>query len=217
MKNHYTLRWIFFIGGLAILACGVALTIKGQSYGIGSWDVLHVGLYQSLGLTIGTWSILLGLLIIILSAVVLKELPKIGTIMNMALTGLFIDFFNAIIPDVHTTVGQLICFVSGVIILGIGDAIYITANLGAGPRDSLMLIAVERLKLSITVARTAMEFLVAVTGYLIGGPIGLGTVIMVFVLGPVIQISFKYTERLYQYLTKEKVVVVVEEEVKQNV
>ncbi|MCA9725412.1 MAG: YitT family protein, partial [Kurthia sp.] len=110
-----------------------------------------------------------------------------------------------------------ICFVSGVIILGIGDAIYITANLGAGPRDSLMLIAVERLKLSITVARTAMEFLVAVTGYLIGGPIGLGTVIMVFVLGPVIQISFKYTERLYQYLTKEKVVVVVEEEVKQNV
>ncbi|AMA63212.1 YitT family protein [Kurthia gibsonii] len=217
MKNHYTLRWMFFIGGLAILACGVALTIKGQSYGVGSWDVLHVGLYQSLGLTIGTWSILLGLLIIILSAIVLKELPKIGTIMNMALTGLFIDFFNAIIPDVHTAVGQLICFVSGVIILGIGDAIYITANLGAGPRDSLMLIAVERLKLSITVARTAMEFLVAVTGYLIGGPIGLGTVIMVFVLGPVIQISFKYTERLYQYLTKEKVVVVVEEEVKQNV
>ncbi|VEI05205.1 YczE/YyaS/YitT family protein [Kurthia zopfii] len=201
MKKHYGLRWAFFIGGLAILACGVALTIKGQRYGVGSWDVLHVGLYKNLGLTIGTWSIILGLIIIILSAIILKEKPRVGTIANMLLTGTFIDFFNAIIPDVHTAGAQLACFVAGVIILGIGDAIYITANLGAGPRDSLMLIAVEKMKLSITVARTGMEFIVAVAGYLIGGPIGLGTVIMVFVLGPVIQVSFKYSQKFYNRIT----------------
>lgn len=204
MKKHYGLRWTFFIVGLAVLACGVALTIKGQRYGVGSWDVLHVGLFKNFGLTIGTWSILLGLLIVIISSIVLKELPKIGTITNMLLTGTFIDFFNYIIPDVHTASAQLACFIAGVIILGIGDAIYITANLGAGPRDSLMLIAVDKLKMSITVARTGMEIIVAVAGYLIGGPIGLGTVIMVFALGPVIQYSMKYTDRFYNYLVKEK-------------
>lgn len=204
MKNHYGLRWTFFIIGLAILACGVALTIKGQRYGVGSWDVLHVGLYKNLGLTIGTWSIILGLLIVIVSSIVLKELPKIGTIANMLLTGTFIDFFNYIIPDVHSAGAQLICFIAGIIILGIGDAIYITANLGAGPRDSLMLIAVDKMKMSITTARTAMEFIVAVAGYLIGGPIGIGTVIMVFALGPVIQYAMKYSDKFYQSLIKEK-------------
>lgn len=204
MKNHYGLRWTFFIIGLAILACGVALTIKGQRYGVGSWDVLHVGLYKNLGLTIGTWSIILGLLIVIVSSIVLKELPKIGTIANMLLTGTFIDFFNYIIPDVHSAGAQLICFIAGIIILGIGDAIYITANLGAGPRDSLMLIVVDKMKMSITTARTAMEFIVAVAGYLIGGPIGIGTVIMVFALGPVIQYAMKYSDKFYQSLIKEK-------------
>lgn len=197
MKKHLGLQWIFFISGLAILACGVSLTIKGQMYGVGSWDVLHVGLFYNFGLTIGTWSILLGLLIIIISSIVLKELPRIGTIMNMLLTGTFIDIFNAIIPDVHTAGGQLICFIAGIIILGIGDAIYITANLGAGPRDSLMLIAVEKMNISITKARTVMEVVVAVAGWLIGGPIGLGTVIMAFALGPVIQYAMKYSQKLY--------------------
>lgn len=204
MKQHYGLRWAFFIIGLAVLACGVALTIKGQSYGVGSWDVLHVGLYKNFGLTVGSWSIILGLIIILVSSIVLKELPKIGTIMNMLLTGTFIDFFLFVLPDVESAMAQLVCFIAGVIILGIGDAIYITANLGAGPRDSLMLIAVEKMKISITVARTAMEFIVAVAGYLIGGPIGLGTVIMVFALGPVIQYSMKFTQRFYDRLVRAK-------------
>ncbi|GEK32773.1 YczE/YyaS/YitT family protein [Kurthia sibirica] len=199
MKDHLVLRWTFFVTGLAVLAFGVALTIKGQRYGVGSWDVLHVGLFNTFGLTIGMWSIIIGLIIIIISALVLRTLPKIGTIANMLLTGTFIDIFNALIPEVHTASIQLLYFVLGVIILGIGDAIYIAAGLGAGPRDSLMLIAVDKMKLSITVARTGMEFFVAVAGYLIGGPIGLGTVIMVFALGPVIQIAMKYSLLAFDY------------------
>ncbi|MBQ0138200.1 MAG: YitT family protein [Kurthia sp.] len=214
MKNYFGLRWTFFIVGLAILSCGVALTIKGQRYGVGSWDVLHVGLYKSLGLTIGSWSIILGLIIVIVTSIILKQLPKIGTIANMLLTGTFIDFFNYIIPDAHTAGAQLICFIAGIIILGFGDAIYITANLGAGPRDSLMLIAVEKTKLNITTARTAMEFVVAVAGYLIGGPVGIGTVIMVFALGPVIQFSMKYTNQFYQSLTQDKHIVPKNSEIK---
>lgn len=205
MKDHLVLRWTFFVTGLAVLAFGIALTIKGQRYGVGSWDVLHVGLFNTFGLTIGMWSIILGLLIIIISSFVLRELPKIGTIANMLLTGTFIDLFNSLIPNVHTAGIQLLYFILGVIILGIGDAIYIAAGLGAGPRDSLMLIAVDKMKLSITVARTAMEFIVAVVGYLIGGPIGLGTVIMVFALGPVIQFAMKYSLNIFDYLARIKI------------
>lgn len=180
------------------------MTIKGQKYGIGPWDVLHVGLYKNLGLTIGSWSILMGLFILVTTSIILKEFPKIGAIGNMLLIGTFIDFFNFILPDIESAVGQLISFIVGVAIIGVGGAVYITAKLGAGPRDNLMLIAVQKTKLSIRSARTLIELLVGVIGYLIGGPIGVGTIIMIVGLGPVIQWAFVYTERLYDWMTTEK-------------
>src|SRR5690625_6972884 len=77
------LRWSFFFGGLIILGLGVALTIKGQRFGVGSWDVFHIGLFKQLGLTIGTWSIIAGIVIVIISAIGMREFPKIGTFINM--------------------------------------------------------------------------------------------------------------------------------------
>lgn len=204
MKKHYGIRWSFFIIGLAIFALGTSLTIKGQKYGIGPWDVLHVGLYKNFGLTIGSWSILMGLFILVVTSIILKEFPKIGAIGNMLLIGTFIDFFNFILPNIESSIGQLISFVLGVAVIGVGGAIYITAKLGAGPRDNLMLIAVKNTKLSIRSARTLIELIVGIIGYLIGGPIGVGTIIMIVGLGPVIQWAFVYTDRLYEKLTTEK-------------
>src|SRR5690625_4741587 len=70
------LRWSFFFGGLIILGLGVALTIKGQRFGVGSWDVFHIGLFKQLGLTIGTWSIIAGIVIVIISAIGMREFPQ---------------------------------------------------------------------------------------------------------------------------------------------
>lgn len=101
-------RWLFFIAGLIILAFGISLTIKGQLLGIGPWDVLHVGLYLNVGLTIGSWSIISGLVIVIGTAIGTKRFPKIGTWLNMILIGLFIDFFNWLLPDLASYFGQTI-------------------------------------------------------------------------------------------------------------
>lgn len=190
------LRWTFFFGGLIVMGLGIALTVKGQRFGVGAWDVLHIGLFKQLGLSIGIWSIIMGVLIITIASIGLRQFPQIGTFANMTTVGIFIDFFNWIIPDPHTFTIQLITFIFGVILLGVGGGIYISARLGAGPRDTLMLLGVEKFGCSITVARTVMEVSVAIIGFLLGGPIGIGTVIMAFVLGPIMQFSLGYSENV---------------------
>src|SRR5690625_3641872 len=100
MKQHdIGFRWVFFFAGLVVLGLGVALTVKGQRFGVGSWDVLHIGLFKQLGLSIGMWSIIMGILIVAISSIGLRDWPKLGTFLNMTLVGLFIVFFNWIIPD----------------------------------------------------------------------------------------------------------------------
>lgn len=200
LKKEFSLRWFFFFAGLMVMGLGVALTIKGQRFGVGSWDVLHIGLFEKIGLSIGLWSIIMGIIIITISSIGLREFPKIGTFMNMLFVGLFIDFFNWLLPDPSTFSVQLFAFVLGVVLLAIGCGIYISANLGAGPRDTLMLLAVRKLNFSITAARTVMEVGVAVAGFLLGGPIGIGTVFMAFGLGPVIQVSLGYSQKVLDKL-----------------
>ena len=193
MRREFGIRWLYFFIGLMVLGLGVALTVKGQLLGVGSWDVLHIGLFLQLGLTIGLWSILVGIIIIVISSIGLREFPKIGTLVNMATVGLFIDFFNWLIPNPETILFQLMAFVAGVLLIGAGGGIYISANLGAGPRDSLMLLIVEKLNLSIIKARTIMEVLVVTIGFLLGGPVGVGTIIMAFGLGPIMQAALHYS------------------------
>ncbi|HLR74598.1 MAG TPA: YitT family protein [Virgibacillus sp.] len=203
MKKGIGLRWFFFFIGLMVLGLGVALTVKGQRFGVGSWDVLHIGLFKQLGLSIGLWSIIMGIIIITIASIGLRQFPKIGTFVNMISVGLFIDFFNWLIPQPNTILIQFIAFVLGILLIAIGVGIYISANLGAGPRDSLMLLAVEKFNCSITVARTIMEVVVALIGYLLGGPIGVGTVIMAFALGPIIQVSLRYSQNILEKILSE--------------
>ena len=149
----------------------------------------------------------MGILIITIASIGLREFPKIGTFMNMICVGVFIDFFNWAIPDPSTFTVQLIAFILGVLLLAAGCGVYISADLGAGPRDTLMLLAVKKFNCSIMVARTVMEVSVAVVGYLLGGPIGIGTVIMAFGLGPVIQIALGYSEKVLETLVNKEQVV----------
>lgn len=204
MTKAFVYRWLFFFIGIMLLGLGASLTIKGQRFGVGSWDVLHIGLFQNLGLSIGMWSIIAGIIVITIASIGLREFPRIGTFLNMILVGLFIDFFNWLIPDPQTFPLQLVSFILGILLLGSGSGIYISADLGAGPRDSLMLLIVKKLKLSIRVARTMMEVIVAVAGFLLGGPIGLGTVIMAFGLGPVMQTALGYSKKILDDLMTEK-------------
>src|SRR5699024_9740294 len=200
MTKEFGFRWLFFFVGLMVMGLGVALTVKGQRYGVGSWAVVHIGLFRTVGLSFALWSIVVGIIIITIASIGLREFPKAGTFMNMICVGLFIDFFNWIIPNPTIFSTQLSAFILGVVLLAIGCGIYIAADSGAGPRDTLMLLAVKKLNCSITVARTVMEIGVVGAGDILGGPIGVATVSMACALGTVIQVSLKYSQKALEKL-----------------
>ena len=201
MSKHIYWRSAFFLLGIVILALGVSLTVKAKMIGVGSWDVLHIGLTNTLGLTIGTWSIIVGLIILAIDSMFMKRLPKIGTFLDMFLTGIFIDIFNFLLPTVDGFFPQLIAFCVGLLLLGFGCGMYIVANLGVGPRDTLMLLFTNKLGWRVGRARTIMEVTVAIVGFLLGGPVGIGTVIMSFGLGPIVQWALAINEKLFFSIT----------------
>jgi len=198
MKKRYALRWLFFSVGLVILALGISLTIKGQRLGISPWDVLHVGLFQQLGLTVGTWSIIMGILIISTTVFITKKPPRIGAILNMILVGLFIDIFNWMIPEPETWAGIIAIFLLGVVVMGYGVGIYVCANLGAGPRDTVMMMIVEKTGWSISKVRRGIELVVLAAGFGLGGPVGIGTVITALFVGSIVHVSLPQSTLLLQ-------------------
>ncbi|WP_203249148.1 YczE/YyaS/YitT family protein [Sporosarcina beigongshangi] len=204
MQKALVWRWTFYFTGLLVMALGVSMTIKGQKLGVGPWDVLHVGLYKHFGLTIGTWGIITGFVIIVATAIVLKQWPKIGTWLNMLLLGIFIDIFNWLLPDVTTFGGQMVIFIVGVAVMGYGSGIYISPNIGAGPRDSLMLVLVDKTGASVKKIRTTIEVLVAITGWLFGGPIGIGTVLVALFVGHMIHYSLPQSRRVLMKIIGEQ-------------
>lgn len=197
-------RWAFYFVGMIILAFGIGMTIRGERFGIGPWDVLHYGLTETLGLTIGTWSIISGFLLILLMIVVYRKLPKIGTWINMVVIGVFIDISLFVLPEVSSFGSSLAMFIVGVIVMGIGIGMYMAPNMGAGPRDSLMLILIDKLGMSINGARTTMEVSVALAGWALGGPVGIGTVLIAFGLGALVQWTLPYNQRLLAARIDEK-------------
>lgn len=199
---------MFFITGIIVLSFGITLTIKGQLFGVGSWDVLHIGLTKTVGLSIGSWSIILGLAILAFDMLITKKFPLPGTFIDMFLAGIFIDIFNYWLPDIDGFWMQLISYLTGLVLLGWGCGMYMVANLGIGPRDTLMLMMVHKLGWSVTRSRTTMEVTVAIIGFLLGGPIGIGTVFMAFGLGPIVQFALSYNEKLFMRWTGVKSAVV---------
>ncbi len=187
--HERVIRWSFFFVGLAILGLGIAMTIKGKEFGIGPWDVFHYGLYNQFGLTIGTWSIITGFVILGFTSVYTKSLPQIGAFLNMLMLGVFIDLFLFILPDPVSLVAQGAFYIVGLVILGYGIGVYVASGLGAGPRDGIMLLIVEKTGWRIEWVRNGIEVIVLLVGWALGGPVGVGSVIIAFMLGKVIGIA----------------------------
>lgn len=177
-------RFMIYLTGLLVMSLGVVLLIVAD-LGPSPWDVLHVGLFLQFGLTIGTWNIIAGLFILTLSAIISKAIPQFGAFLNMLLVGLFIDMYM-LLPFMQTPsllIGKFLMFAAGLILSAYGMGIYISAQLGAGPRDSLMLAITAKTGWKVGPVRNAMEILAFVTGWLIGGPVFWGTIVISLTLG----------------------------------
>lgn len=197
-------RWLFFLGGLIILALGFTMIIKADRLGISPWDVLHVGLFLNFGLTIGTWAILAGFTLIVFSIVATRRLPQLGTFLNMILVGVFIDIYNFLIPEIPTLTGQTLMLVGGILVSGCGVGIYVSPKIGAGPRDSLMLVLVQKTGLSVSIIRTGIEVGVALLGWMLGGPVGIGTVAVALLTGRIVQFTLPQAESVLRKIIEKK-------------
>ncbi|MCA0991993.1 YczE/YyaS/YitT family protein [Pseudalkalibacillus hwajinpoensis] len=204
MRNKI-IRWGFFFVGLAVLGLGIAMTIKGKTFGIGPWDVFHYGLFKQFGLTIGSWSIITGFIILAFTSLYTKTMPQLGAFLNMLLLGLFIDFFLYLLPDPVTLLSQGIVFIVGIVVLGYGIGLYVISGLGAGPRDGIMLLIVEKTGWRIDWVRNGIEIAVLLFGWLLGGPVGIGSIVIAFMLGKIIQFSMPQCKALLEtVLTYQK-------------
>ena len=171
--------------GLIVFGLGIALMVQ-AGLGLGPWEAFHQGLARLTGLQIGTVSILLGLPILLLWWP-LGERPGLGTLLNVALIGTATNAGLTVIPAQLELPGQLAMMITGVLVIGIGSGLYLGADLGPGPRDGLMTGLHHRFGWSIRRARTAIELSVLVLGFLLGGTVGLGTVVFAFGIGPIVQ------------------------------
>jgi uncharacterized membrane protein YczE len=171
--------------GLFLFGLGITFFIRAQ-LGLAPWDVFHTGVSDRVDVAVGTVIIIVGVVLLLLW-IPLRQRPGIGTIMNAVEIGLVVNLTKPIIGEPDHIVGRLALMLAGLVIVGFGSAIYIGSGLGAGPRDGLMLGLSER-GISIRLARTVIEITVLVTGILLGGPIGLGTVAFALGIGPIVQV-----------------------------
>jgi uncharacterized protein len=195
-KGQVGPRFSIYILGLLIMSLGIVLLIKAD-LGATPWDVLHVGMYYQVGLTIGSWSIIVGIVILAVAALISKEFPQIGAFLNMVLVGLFIDIYY-LLPFLQTPdglVGKLIMFVTGIIINAYGMGLYISAQFGAGPRDSLMIALSSKTGWKVRNVRGIMEILVLIAGWQLGGPVFWGTILYSLLIGQLAGITLPQCQR----------------------
>ncbi|WP_195987296.1 hypothetical protein [Clostridium sp. D53t1_180928_C8] len=177
--------------GFFLAALGIVFMIN-ANLGLSPWDVLHQGITNVIPMTIGQANIVVGIIVVI-SSMFLGIKIGIGTILNTILVGVFIDLITItkVIPMVHNLFIGILMLVVGMIFLGLGTCIYLSCELGCGPRDGLMTALTRITKKPVKLVRTTIEICALVCGWFLGGYVGIGTIITAIVLGYIIQLWCK--------------------------
>ncbi|MCX6499156.1 MAG: hypothetical protein NTU93_10185 [Arthrobacter sp.] len=181
-----TRRLLQLLIGLALYGVSLAMVIR-ASLGTAPWDVLHQGLAGRTGLSLGTVVIGVSFLVLLLW-IPLRQWPGIGTLCNAVLVGVFADVGLALIPQFSQLGGQIALLVGAVLLNGLASALYIGARLGPGARDGLMTGLALRTGWTVRGARTGIEVVVLAAGWLLGGSVGVGTVLYAVAIGPLVQL-----------------------------
>ena len=166
--------------------------------GLSPWDVLNQGISDRTSLSFGTANIVVALCVLVVAWLLGAKVGP-GTVANAVCIGLFVDGLLAVsaidaLSD-SPLAARIVFMVAGVLVIGLGSGFYIGAGMGAGPRDSLMLVVAHRAHVRIGVARAAIEIAVTVVGFALGGTVGIGTLAFAFGIGPAVELSFWALER----------------------
>ncbi len=181
------LTLIFLVFGLFLFGLGESLLIT-SSAGVTPYTVLAQGISNLSGWSIGLSTFVISIFVLLMW-IPLKQKPGMGTILNAFIIALTIEFSIDYLPYPETYPMQILQVVVGVLIIGIGSGFYLIANLGAGPRDGLMIGLQKKTNLPIYSIRTIIEVSVVIVGWLMGGVVGLGTAIFAFGIGPSVSLG----------------------------
>jgi uncharacterized membrane protein YczE len=187
-------RVLILFFGLAIFGLGDALIIQ-SGLGNAPWSVLAQGISLKTGLTIGTSTLIIGAAVLLIW-IPLRERPGFGTLSNILIISLFIEIGTRIFPAQESLAIGLLFVVTGISLIGIGSALYITCGLGPGPRDGAMTGLHNRTGVRVGRVRLALEVIVSVLGAALGGTLGLGTLLFALFIGQSVAISFGALARL---------------------
>ncbi len=177
--------WARLIVGLMGFGAAIDLMVK-SGLGLGPWDAFHQGLAEQTGITLGMASIVVGIAIVAFSWTIGIR-PGVGTLANMGLIGWFIDLFHPLIPAPPSYAWGFLFYGVAIVVCGLSTGLYISAGLGKGPRDGLILGLVDRTRWPVRRVRTLVELAALGFGWWMGGPVGVGTLIFAFTIGPAMQ------------------------------
>ena len=184
--RRLTRRLVQLYVGLALYGVSMALLVRSR-LGVMPWDVLHQGLARNLGWSLGTVTIVVGALVL-LAWFPLRQRPGVGTISNVLVIGLAVDGALAVLPAPAAWTWRVGFVAAGVLLNAVATAAYIGVHLGPGPRDGLMTGLVRRTGSSVGLVRTSIEVAVVASGWLLGGTLGVATVVYALAIGPLVQV-----------------------------
>ncbi|MCD9899933.1 hypothetical protein LUR56_07065 [Streptomyces sp. MT29] len=190
--THLTRRLVQLYVGLTLYGASSALLVRAE-LGLEPWGVLHQGLTELTGISIGVVSIIVGAIVLLLW-IPLRQRPGLGTVSNVFVVGLAMDGTLALVGDLVDYGVRIPVLVLGIVLNGVATGLYIAARFGPGPRDGLMTGLNRVTGRSIRLMRTAIEVAVVVTGFLLGGSLGAGTVLYALAIGPLAQLFLRVFE-----------------------
>ena len=183
--GRLTRRWLQLFAGLVMAGLSIGLMVEAH-LGLDPWNVLHEGLTRFLPLSFGMVTIVSGLAVLLLW-VPLRQPLGLGTVINLVLVGVLVDVALWALPTPSSLLVRGVFLVVGVVLCAAAGAVYLGSHLGPGPRDGLMTGLVARTRRSVRLVRTALELTVLLVGFLLGGTVGVGTLVFAVAVGPLIQ------------------------------
>ena len=181
-----TRRLVQLAVGLTLYGVSMGMMVR-SGLGLDPWDVFHYGIARHLPVSFGTVTIIVGVAVLLLW-IPLRQWPGLGTIANVVVIGLATDATLALLDAPDAMALRVVLLVGGIVLNGLAGALYIGSQFGPGPRDGLMTGLVRRTGRSFRLVRTSIEVTVLVVGWLLGGVVGLGTVLYAVLIGPVVQV-----------------------------
>ncbi|WP_370508306.1 YitT family protein [Mycobacterium sp. SA01] len=187
------LRGFALLTGLTGYGLSMAMMVR-AGLGLDPWDVFHQGLTRHTPMTIGVASAVVGV-VVLLAWIPLRNKPGIGTVANVVVIAVTVDAGLAVLTAPESVPARVALMLAAVLLNAVSTVLYVGAGLGPGPRDGLMTGLVARTGVSVRVVRTAIEATVLAVGWLLGGSVGVGTVIYAFGIGPMVQLVLRLTPK----------------------